>query len=82
VWGAVVWGADVVVGVVFSCFVCGARVRFPMAAVWALDVQRLCLLIATYSVYMSLGDGIHATPAAGLGGCGLCVCGRGWSKVW
>ena len=45
-----------------------------MAAVWALDVQRLCLLIATYSVYMGLGVGIHATRAAGLGRCGLCVC--------
>ncbi len=52
-----------------------------MAAVWTLDAHRLCFPIATYSMYMLMGDGIHAMPAAGYGGCSLCVCGRGRSKM-
>ncbi len=64
-------------------FVCGARVRrCPVAAVWALDVYRLCFPIAICLVCMGMGGGIYATLAAGLGGCSLCVCGRGWSKMW
>ncbi len=52
-----------------------------MAAVWTLDAHRLCFHIATYSMCMGMGDGGKVTPAAGLGGCSLCVCGRGRSKM-
>ena len=70
----VVWGVDVVVGVVFPafcvqngtwCVVCGFSAR---------AVLRLCFPIATYSIYMVLGGGDGRTPAACWGWCGLCVC--------
>jgi hypothetical protein len=78
-WGEVLtwcWGSFSV------AFLCGARVRCPVAAVWALDAHRLCFPIATYSLCMGMGDGCYVTPAAGSGGCGLGVCGGGWSWIW
>ena len=74
-WGAVVWGADVVVGVVFPvicvqngswCAVCG---------VGAVHLCRLRFPIAMYSMYMYMGGGVGTTPVARLGGCGLSVWG-------
>ena len=77
-WGGVLtwcWGSFSLV------FVCGGGVRCPVAAVWTLDAHRLCFPIATYSLCMGMGDGCYVTPAAGLGGCSLYVCGRGRSKM-
>jgi hypothetical protein len=69
----VVWGFDVVVGVVFRVFCVQNGTWCAVCGVGAADMHRLCFLIAAYSIYMGMGGGAAATPVARLGGCGLCV---------
>jgi hypothetical protein len=69
----VVWGVDVVVGVVFRVFCVQNGTWCAVCGVGAADMHRLCFLIAAYSIYMGMGGGAAATPVARLGGCGRCV---------
>ena len=69
----VVWGVDVVVGVVFRVF-CVQNVTWcAVCGVGAADMHRLCFLIATCLMCMGMGGGAGTPPVARLGGCGLCV---------
>jgi hypothetical protein len=69
----VVWGVDVVVGVVFRVF-CVQNVTWcAVCGVGAADMHRLCFPIATCLMCMGMGGGAGTPPVARLGGCGLCV---------
>jgi hypothetical protein len=70
----VVWGVDVVVGVVFPVFFVQNGTWCVVCGFCARAVLRLCFPIATYSIYMDMGGGDGRTPAACWGWCGLCVC--------
>jgi hypothetical protein len=76
VLGAVGWGVDVVVGVVFRMFCVQNGTWCAVCGVGALDMHRLCFPIATYSMCMGMGGGAGKPPVARLGGCGLCVEGQ------
>ena len=69
------WAVDVVVGVVFHVFCVQNGIWCVVCGVGAAYMCRLCFPIAIYSICMGMGDGIAATPVAGLGWCGLCVLG-------
>ncbi len=69
----VVWGVDVVVGVVFPAFCVQNGTWCVVCGFGARAVLRLCFPIATYSMCMSMGGGAGMPPVARLAGCGLCV---------
>ena len=67
--GVVVWGVDVVVGVVFPVFCVQNGTWRAVCGVGAADMHRLCFPIAMYSMYMDMGGGAGTPPVARLGGC-------------
>ena len=77
-----VWGVDVVVGVVFPAFCVQNDIWRAVCGFGAADMRRLCFPIATYSVCMGMGGGAGTRPVARLGGCGPSVGGLSHTQAF
>ena len=67
--GAVGWGVDVDMGVVFPAFCVRNGIWCAVCGVGAADMHRLRSRIATYSMCMVKGGGAGTPPVTSLGGC-------------